>query len=211
MPPPPPPRRKERRRRKVGARCVRKCLRKFSRNLLGSRCLRRLLFDIRKAIVIRTLAILGFERRRQRHVRFLCEYTPPPSSLSYHYRHHGQHHQHHRDYHRKGNPATRSPYSLIASCIILHMRAILRTASPTTSIYFFFVASSCFYNNLIDIVLPQMSYLSPTSRLCRYPACCSLRTNSPPSTSPVVALAFLWCRIPTLTLELRRVMATRKV
>ena len=90
-------------------------------------------------------------------------------------------------------------------------QSLHRTASPTTSIYFFFVASSCFYNNLIDIVLPQMSYLSPTSRLCRYPACCSLRTNSPPSTSPVVALAFLWCRIPTLTLELRRVMATRKV
>lgn len=45
-------------------------------------------------------------------------------------------------------------------------QSLHRTTSPTTSIYFFFVASSCFYNNLVDIVLPQMSYLSPTSRLC---------------------------------------------
>jgi hypothetical protein len=61
-------------------------------------------------------------------------------------RHHRHHYhittatmaKHHRDYHRKGNPATRSPYSLIASCI-LHVRAILAPNSTPHNIHLLFL------------------------------------------------------------------------
>jgi hypothetical protein len=121
---------------------------------------------------------------------FFCEYTPPPSSFSYHHRHHGQHH---RYYHRKGNPSIRLPYYLIA-LRILQVRSIFTPNSIPYIIHLLsFVASSCFIPILTDIALPPTSHLFPTSRLLRYPAYCS------PERTPTFELSLCRMGIPVVS------------
>jgi hypothetical protein len=119
---------------------------------------------------------------------FFCEYTLPPSSLSHHHRHHGQHH---RYYHRKGRPATRLPFYLIA-LRILHVHSIFAPSSiPYITHLLSFVASPCFYTD-------TLRYRPPTDVICsRHPGFVSISClllppgRTPHSTSPFVALTFL--------------------